>query len=60
MKVFLEYFRQIASNPYYDGIFFASDFLTPNHKYPFSMGTILKEMKKIIKGEFNKLLIISM
>lgn len=60
MRVLLDYFREIASNPYYDGVLFSSDFLTPNHKYPFSMGSIVKEIKKIVKGEYNKLLIISM
>lgn len=60
MELLLSYFREIASNPYYDGVLFASPFITPNHKYPFSMSSMLKEIKKIIKGEFNKLLIVQM
>jgi hypothetical protein len=50
MELLLKYFRDIASNPYYDGILFASPFITPNHKYPFSMSSMLKEIRKIIKG----------
>ena len=50
----------MASNPYYDGILFASPFVTPNHKYPFSISGMLKDMRKIIKGEFNKLLMVSL
>lgn len=60
MQLLLDYFRQIASNPYYDGILFSSPFITPNHKYPFSMSSMLKEIRKIVKGEFNKLLMVSM
>ena len=50
MQLLLDYFRQIVSNPYYDGVLFSSPFITPNHKYPFSMSSMLKEIRKIVKG----------
>lgn len=42
MQLLLDYFRQIVSNPCYDGVLFSSPFITPNHKYPFSMSSMLK------------------
>lgn len=50
MQLLLDFFRQIVSNPYYDGVLFSSPFITPNHKYPFSMSSMLKEIRKIVKG----------
>lgn len=59
-QIMLGFFREIISNPLYDGIVFSSAFITPNHKYPFSMTNMLKDIKKILKGEFNKLLMVTM
>lgn len=56
----LGYFREVLSNPYYDGVIFVSPFITPSHKYPFSMSNMIKDIRKVVKGEFNKLLMISM
>ena len=49
-ELFLNFIREVISNPYYDGILFASPFVTPNHKYPFSMAGMMKDMRKIIKN----------
>lgn len=43
----------------YDGIFFATPFMTPNHKYPFSMKNILKQIRDIA-DELGKLIFIGM
>ncbi len=59
-ELFLNFIREVISNPYYDGILFASPFVTPNHKYPFSMAGMMKDMRRIIKNEFNKSLMVSM
>jgi hypothetical protein len=47
-------------NEYYDGLYFASPFVTPNHKYPFSMKNMLKSMKDVVKGKYNKLLMVGL
>ena len=39
----MEYFTQILDNPNYDGVTFMTPFMTPNHKYPFSMKNIMKK-----------------
>ncbi len=55
----MAYFETIYSNPLYDGVFFASPFITPNHQYPFSMKNFLKSIKEIA-NRHNKTLMISM
>lgn len=39
-------FKKILDNPNYDGVVFNSPFMTPNHKYPFSMKNILKKIRE--------------
>ena len=46
-KKLIEYFREVLSNPLYDGVFFSTPYMTPNHKYPFSMKNILKQIRDI-------------
>ena len=58
-KRLIDYFREILSNPLYDGVFFSTPYMTPNHKYPFSMKNILKQIRDIA-DEFKKLLFIGM
>lgn len=58
-KVLIESFRTVLSNPYYDGVTFMTPFMTPNHKYPFSMKNILKQIR-VIADELNKIIVIGM
>jgi len=55
----MDYFETIYSNSLYDGVFFASPFITPNHQYPFSMKNFLKSVRQIA-DKYNKTLMISM
>jgi len=55
----MTFFEEIYSNPHYDGIYFSSPFITPNHQYPFSMKNFLKSVKEIAT-KHNKTLMISM
>jgi len=51
------YIEEIYSNPHYQGIMFASPFVTPNHQYPFSMKTFLKGVREIADKHGKKLMI---
>ena len=53
----LDIFQQIYANPHYQGVFFSSPFITPNHQYPFSMKTFLKGVRAIADKYGKKLLI---
>lgn len=53
----LEIFDQIYSNPHYQGVFFSSPFITPNHQYPFSMKNFLKSVRAIADKHGKQLLI---
>ena len=53
----LSYFEEIYANPLYDGVFFSSPFITPNHQYPFSMKNFLKSVRAIADNHSKKLLI---
>ncbi len=56
---FMNFIRQVYANDLYDGMHFSSPFVTPNHKYPFSMRSFLKDMR-VIADEHDKMLTISM
>lgn len=43
--ILIEVFKEVLSNPHYDGVAFMTPFMTPNHKYPFSMKNILKKIR---------------
>lgn len=43
----MKFFTEILENPLYDGVAFMTPFMTPNHKYPFSMKNILKKIREI-------------
>ena len=43
--ILIEAFKEVLSNPHYDGVAFMTPFMTPNHKYPFSMKNILKKIR---------------
>lgn len=49
----------MLANPYYDGIFFSSPFITPNHQYPFSMKNFMKSVKEKVVSH-GKMLAISL
>ena len=53
----LEIFDQIYANPHYQGVFFSSPFITPNHQNPFSMKNFLKSVRAIADKHGKKLLI---
>lgn len=53
----LSIFDQIYANPHYQGVFFSSPFITPNHQYPFSMKNFLKSVRAIADKHGKKLLI---
>ena len=55
----MEYIESIYANPHFQGIFFSSPFITPNHQYPFSMKNFLKSLREIA-DKHGKLLIIGM
>eukprot|EP00919_Chromeraceae_sp_WS-2016_P064122 GHVR01151714.1.p1 GENE.GHVR01151714.1~~GHVR01151714.1.p1 ORF type:complete len:149 (+),score=0.29 GHVR01151714.1:344-790(+) len=55
----MNHFRGIIENNLYDGVIFSSPFITPNHKYPFSMKNILKDIRQIVKDN-GKMLMITM
>ena len=41
------YFKEVLTNPLYDGVTFMTPFMTPNHKYPFSMKNIIKRIREV-------------
>ena len=45
--ILVEFFREVLSNPLYDGVTFMTPFMTPNHKYPFSMKNIMKKIRAV-------------
>ena len=51
------FIEEIYANPHYQGIFFASPFITPNHQYPFSMKNFVKNMREIA-DKYGKLVIL--
>jgi hypothetical protein len=53
------FIEEIYANPHYQGILFSSPFVTPNHKYPFSMKNFLKDIRAIA-DKHGKMLIIGM
>ncbi len=55
----IDEFKKILDLPYYDGVVFNSPFMTPNHKYPFSMKNILKKIRDAA-DERGKLLFIGL
>lgn len=58
-ELFISYFRQILENTHYDGVFFSTPFMTPNHKYPFSMKSLLKQIRAAA-DELGKMVMIGM
>jgi spore germination protein YaaH len=53
----MKYLEGIYENPHYDGIYFSSPFVTPNHQYPFSMKNFLKSVREIADKNGKKLMI---
>lgn len=58
-EIIMKHIDEIYQNPHYQGIFFASPFVTPNHQYPFSMKNFLKSVREIA-DKYGKKLMISM
>lgn len=46
------------SMPWYDGVVFSSPFLTPNHKYPFSIKNLLQKIRSSTDHLHKKLFIV--
>jgi hypothetical protein len=42
-----DHVRTILLNPLFDGIVLASTFVTPNHKFPWSMKDIMKNIREV-------------
>lgn len=55
----IDFFKQVLDNPHYDGVTFMTPFMTPNHKYPFSMKNILKKIREAA-DERGKMIFIGM
>lgn len=51
------FIEEIYANPHFQGILFSSPFVTPNHKYPFSMKNFLKDIRAIADKHGKKLII---
>mgnify|MGYP000398010074 CR=1 FL=1 len=57
MEKTLGFFEEVYANPHYDGVFFQSPFITPNHQYPFSMKNFLKSVREIADKHGKKLMV---
>ena len=53
----MAHIEDIYANPHYQGLYFSSPFVTPNHQYPFSMKNFLKSIREIADKHGKKLMI---